>query len=95
MSEKPVWGEDGNFAVPLAQSRAGVLCDAHFKQEDYRAVIDVCIIYSLLLLLLLQYVSLHTSSVKTVAAPAADMEEFDGVWELPAALNLWQLESVL
>lgn len=83
----------GNFPVPLARSSGGVLCDAHFKQKDYLAVIDVCIIYSLLLLLL--HLSLHTSSVKTVAVPAADMEEFDGMWELPAALNLWQLESVL
>lgn len=33
--------------------------------------------------------------MKTVAPPAADREEFDGVWELPAALNLWQLQSVL
>lgn len=81
----------GNFPVPLAPSRGGVLCDAHFKQKDYLAVIDVCIIYSLLL----KRVSLHMSSVKTVATPAADMEEFDGVWEQPAALNLWQLDSVL
>lgn len=54
-----------------------------FKQKDHPAVMDVCIIYSQLL----KYVSLHTSSVKAAAA-AATAEEFDGVWELPEALNL-------
>lgn len=40
-----------NLSVRLAASSGGVLCEAHFKQEDNLAVVGMCIIYNLLLLL--------------------------------------------